>query len=150
MIIPIYSGHTFILCPVLVPKIKKWCRKTWECPKESHKDDQKAGEPALWRKTWRTWVSCLWRRLRGELVTVFQYSKGIYKEGGDSLFTSSHMETWRRQGAMGAISIRRAFISIEERNFLQWQQSFTGKQPPHRHVGSPCHWRFSGCDWTGC
>ena len=32
------------------------------------------------------------RRLRGDLITMFQYLKGAYKEDGDSLFTRSHME----------------------------------------------------------
>lgn len=31
-------------------------------------------------------------RARGDLVTVFQYSKGGYKEDGGSVFTRSHME----------------------------------------------------------
>jgi len=35
------------------------------------------------------------RRLREDLVTVFQYLKGGYKEDGDSLFTRSHMEKTR-------------------------------------------------------
>ncbi|KAK4831142.1 hypothetical protein QYF61_015445 [Mycteria americana] len=32
------------------------------------------------------------RRLRGDLITMFQYLKRGYKEGGDSLFTRNHME----------------------------------------------------------
>ncbi|KAK4830388.1 hypothetical protein QYF61_010899 [Mycteria americana] len=38
------------------------------------------------------------RRLRGDLVTMFQYLKGGYKEYGDSLFTRSHMEKTRGNG----------------------------------------------------
>ena len=38
------------------------------------------------------------RRLRGDLITMFQYLKGGYKEGGDSLFTRSHMEKMRDNG----------------------------------------------------
>ncbi|GAB0182778.1 mitochondrial enolase superfamily member 1 [Grus japonensis] len=32
------------------------------------------------------------RRVGGDLITMFQYLKGDYKEDGDSLFTRSHME----------------------------------------------------------
>ncbi|KAK4818612.1 hypothetical protein QYF61_016583 [Mycteria americana] len=35
------------------------------------------------------------RRLRGDLITMFQYLKGGYKEDGDSLFTRSHLEKTR-------------------------------------------------------
>ncbi|KAK4830690.1 hypothetical protein QYF61_012859 [Mycteria americana] len=35
------------------------------------------------------------RRLRGDLITMFQYIKGGCKEDGDSLFTRSHMEKMR-------------------------------------------------------
>ncbi|KAK4820176.1 hypothetical protein QYF61_021448 [Mycteria americana] len=38
------------------------------------------------------------RRLRGDLITMFQYLKGGYKEDGDSLFTRSHMEKIRGNG----------------------------------------------------
>ena len=38
------------------------------------------------------------RRLRGDLITMFQYLKGGYKEDGDSLFTRSHMEKMRGNG----------------------------------------------------
>ena len=35
------------------------------------------------------------RRLRGDLITMYQYLRGSYKEDGDSLFTRSHMERTR-------------------------------------------------------
>ena len=44
------------------------------------------------------------KRLRRELLTVFQYLKGNYKEDGGSLFTRSHMEKTRVQVAPGDIS----------------------------------------------
>ena len=37
------------------------------------------------------------RRLRGDLITMFQYLKSGYKQG-DSLFTRSHMEKMRGNG----------------------------------------------------
>ena len=38
------------------------------------------------------------RRLRGDLIIMFQYLKRGYKEDGDSLFTRSHMEEMRCNG----------------------------------------------------
>ena len=38
------------------------------------------------------------RRLKGDLITMFQYLKGGCKEGGNSLFTRSHMEMKRVNG----------------------------------------------------
>jgi len=38
------------------------------------------------------------RRLRGDLITMFQYLKGGYKEDGDSLFIRSHLEKMRGNG----------------------------------------------------
>ena len=38
------------------------------------------------------------RRLRGDLLTMFQYLKSGYKEDGDCLFTRSHMEKMRGNG----------------------------------------------------
>ena len=38
------------------------------------------------------------RRLRRDLIIMFQYLKGGYKEDGDSLFTRSHVE---KMGLMG-------------------------------------------------
>jgi len=38
------------------------------------------------------------RRLRQDLITVFQHFKGGYKEDGDSLFTRSYTEKRRGNG----------------------------------------------------
>ncbi|PKU47445.1 hypothetical protein llap_2268 [Limosa lapponica baueri] len=38
------------------------------------------------------------RRLRADLITMFQYLKGGYREDGGSLFTRSHMEKRRANG----------------------------------------------------
>ena len=38
------------------------------------------------------------RRLSGDVITMFQYLKGGYKEDEDSLFTRSHMEKMRGNG----------------------------------------------------
>ncbi|GAB0187282.1 hypothetical protein GRJ2_001193500 [Grus japonensis] len=38
------------------------------------------------------------RRLRGDLITMFQYLKSGYKEDGDSLLTRRHMEKTRGNG----------------------------------------------------
>ncbi|PKU43585.1 reverse hypothetical protein [Limosa lapponica baueri] len=38
------------------------------------------------------------RRLKGNLITMFQFLKGGYKEDGDSLFTRGHMEKMRSNG----------------------------------------------------
>ena len=38
------------------------------------------------------------RRLRGDLITTYQYLRGSYKEDGDSLFTRSPMEKTRGNG----------------------------------------------------
>ena len=35
------------------------------------------------------------RRLRGDLITMFQYLKAGYKEDGDSLFKRSHVDKTR-------------------------------------------------------
>jgi len=37
-------------------------------------------------------------RLRGDLITIFQYLKSRYKEDGDFIFTRSHIEKVRGNG----------------------------------------------------
>jgi len=43
------------------------------------------------RKDGRSWVFSPWRRLGGNLIAVFQYLKGSYKEDRGCVFTRSHM-----------------------------------------------------------
>lgn len=58
-----------------------------------HKDDQRAGKLLNEERLRETDFYSLERRvLRGDFRTAFQYLKDGYKEGGDSLFTRSHME----------------------------------------------------------
>ena len=38
------------------------------------------------------------RRFRGDLITMFQYLEGSYKEYGDSLLTRGHLEKTRGNG----------------------------------------------------
>ena len=38
------------------------------------------------------------RRLRGDVITMYQYLRGSYKEDGGSLFTRSHLERTRGNG----------------------------------------------------
>ena len=47
------------------------------------------------------------RRLRGDLITMFQYLKGSYKEDGDFLFTRNNMEKMRGNGYMLLLGIFR-------------------------------------------
>lgn len=62
---------------------------------------------------------------------------------------NSEEATWTRRGATGRSCTRRGFIMTEERNFLQWEQTFTGTTSPGVWC-SPHHWWFSRCDGTGC
>ncbi|GAB0178949.1 opsin-3-like [Grus japonensis] len=54
------------------------------------------------------------KRLRSDLITMFQYLKGGYKEDGDSFFTRSHMEKMR--GIVSLISL--AVLSYERYSTL--------------------------------
>lgn len=53
------------------------------------------------------------KRLSRDLITVFQYIKGGYKEDGSSIFTGSHMEK-----AVGTSCVGRGFILVKERKYF--------------------------------
>jgi len=55
------------------------------------------------------------RRLRGDLITVFQYLKGSYKEDGRSLLTRSHMGQTRDN----RYKLPQESFVLNIRNFLQ-------------------------------
>ncbi|KAK4810814.1 LOW QUALITY PROTEIN: hypothetical protein QYF61_008786 [Mycteria americana] len=76
VIIPLstFQAAPGVLCPVLVLTIQ----------------DERLKEIGLF--------SLEKRRLRGDLITVFWYLKGSYKEDGGFLFTRSHMEKTRDNG----------------------------------------------------
>lgn len=57
------------------------------------------------------------RRLREDLITTYQYIKGGYQDGGDSLFTRSHVEKTRGDGSKGLLErfqldSRRKFFTV--------------------------------------
>lgn len=88
MITLLYSARQAtprVLCSVLVPTIQGY-RQTRGGPKEGHKDDERAGEPAVQGKTKgiRSFLPG-GEKARGSLTAVFQYLKDGYKEEGDSL-----------------------------------------------------------------
>ncbi|GAB0182054.1 hypothetical protein GRJ2_000670700 [Grus japonensis] len=58
------------------------------------------------------------RRLRRDLVTVFWYLKGDYKENRDSLFTRSHMENMRGNGRKFLLDTRGKFFTM--RTISHW------------------------------
>lgn len=91
---------TWNMCSGLVLFMQKRCEQTVESPQKGHKDFQRTRKPVLWK--WLRQRFCVFSlektRLSGDLVTVFQYLKGAYKEVGDSLFIRSHMENMRGNG----------------------------------------------------
>ncbi|KAK4815650.1 hypothetical protein QYF61_005212, partial [Mycteria americana] len=66
----------------------------------------------------------------GDLITVFQYLKGSYKEDGGSLFTRSHME---RQGETGTSCSGKGFILTEDRIFFCSENNYSLDQTPQGH-----------------
>ena len=90
-----------ILCSVLVPAVQKRYGQAGKGPGKGHKDDQSTDRlPREERLREPGLFSLEKRRLRGELITMFLYLKGGYKEDGGSLFTRSHMEHRRSDGTI--------------------------------------------------
>lgn len=71
------------------------------------------------------WFFSPWRR---EGWGALHHSIPVFKERRMDVLNSQEV-TWRRWRASGRSCIRRSFIMIE-RNFLQWEQAFTGTTSP--------------------
>ena len=69
------------------------------------------------------------RRLRVDLITMFQYLKNDYKEDGDSLLTRSHTEKTRSNGYK--LILGRFRLDTRE-NFSQGEQSAIGITSPRK------------------
>ena len=88
-----------MLCTVLVPAIQKGWGQAGRGPEKGHQDDQRTGKLPYEDRPGELGLFTLERRrLRGDLITMYQYLRGSYKDGGDSLFTGSHMEGTRWDG----------------------------------------------------
>lgn len=103
------------MCLILVSAIQKRCAQTGEDPEKDHKNDQKTGKfPGEERLRELGLFSLEKKRLRRDRVTMFQYLKGICKEG-DSSFTKSHMEKTRgNRYKLLWLNLRKIFL--EENN----------------------------------
>lgn len=84
------------LYPVLVPTIQKINGQTRGSSKKGHEDDQRDKELDLCRKTEEveSFLSGE-EKVQGDLIAVFQYIKGGFKEDGGSLFTRNQIEKTR-------------------------------------------------------
>jgi len=95
-----------------------------EVPKEGHKDDQRAGEPALQGKLKELGLFSLEkRRLRAGPRIVFQCLKGGYREDREYLFTRSHMEKtsgngYKLQQERFHLNIRTKLFTV--RSIIDW------------------------------
>lgn len=106
------------------------------------------------------------RRLRGELITVFQYLKGCYKEDEGSLFTRSHIGKTKHNGqvelALGEVSSQHEKFFYSKNNFSLEQpsqecsrvtiaedfQDATGQGARWSHLGSlPHKWSDQMISW---
>lgn len=91
------SDHTWLLRPVLVPTIQEKCRQTGEGPKETMRMIN--GEPVLWRKTEGDGYPLPGEeKAQEDLIIVFQYLKGGFKEEEGSLITRTYTEKTRGNG----------------------------------------------------
>jgi len=82
------------------------------------------------------------RRLRVDLITMFQYLKNGYKEDGDSLLTRSHTEKTRSNGyklILGRFRLDRRGKSFTMRTISHWNNL------PREVVDCP-----TLDNWTGC
>ncbi|KAK4825406.1 LOW QUALITY PROTEIN: hypothetical protein QYF61_027172 [Mycteria americana] len=74
------------------------------------------------------------RRLKGDLITMFQYLKGGYKEDRDSLFTRSHMEKTRGNGYKSLLG---RFQLDARRKFFTMRKISHWNNLPREVVDSP-------------
>lgn len=82
-----------------------------------------------------------------DLITMFQYFKGVWREDGDSLFTRNHMERWRIRG------------TNYTRENCDWTQKENSSQLG-QSAFIPISWGYGGFPnaglkilslaWTGC
>lgn len=113
------------------PKIQERHRQTGDIPKEGHRNYQKTGELDLWGKTEGTRCFLPGKgkephqgTFQGNLITVFQYLQGGYKEDRHSLFTRSHMENTRHNryklhGERFILKVRNNFFTL--RKIIYWK-----------------------------
>lgn len=48
-------------------------------------------------KDWKNWYYLVWRKLRGDLMIIFKYETGCYKENGNQLFSVSFKDRRRKK-----------------------------------------------------
>jgi len=86
------------------------------------------------------------RKLRGHLITLFQYLKGGYKEDGTPFLQGVR---WKRQGVIGIGYSWGDSDWTQEENFSQGEQSDIGIISPGKWW-VPKHWTLLRFGWTGC
>ncbi|XP_074677350.1 uncharacterized protein LOC141922118 isoform X2 [Strix aluco] len=73
------------------------------------------------------------KRLRGDLITVFQYIKGGSKEERGSLFTRSPVEQTRGHG----YKLHQERFHLNVREIFYSENNYSMEQPPQGHGGVP-------------